>query len=716
MNDQITHVMPGCQIVGDPDNSTLVGLPSEAIKVMQRKSIKLGTCVVLPSRFYNHGINQANLEQVLLYSTFKLGRFFQGQKLVAIGEASQISRMQKLLQLKIFGPTRDDMEKWGVPEHIIQRTLKLGDHFRLVKRDGSGQKIDLGDLIEFVEFKDGRAEHEGVCIEKVDENVFRFDGQTVVDTNIATRQKPPIPINPAEHLTDRAMFGLTALTACTSMFDETGYTTAFALAINGCFGTIDGASWMPELMKAHGIAMTETDFHIFTHLHGDHSDVTDMLLNSRTSTVIADKLNYNCLVECKALELDMSPEEVMAMIKLVEFEEYKPLKWNGATFEFWPTAHPIPTYGFSVTVRDKTIVNSSDGLWGEPLTKLLNSGVIDQKMHDHNQQVPTMRADLVLMDCASDNAIHPHINDVAKLPDNCCRFIVPTHTTDIPKEHQTRFDLIRPGKSWIFIPQTLWLPSDLLSLVYAPLLSGIKKEWLNVIAVQGQPKTYAHGTEIIRYGQQGKNFHLILAGTVNVVSENGELIAEMETGDFFGEMSIIYGNPCNASIVAVGEVRVVEIPDELFLTMAEDTKILDQLKSLHEIRAVFVRFGALDGVSTKVMNEIILASEIVEFKKGDVIIKKGDDGDSLYGILEGRVNVLLNGHANVDDSITLYKSFIFGEMSLLSGEPRNANIVAATDTVRCFRLRKTEFDKIVGHTPYLRYAIGKMAKERKANK
>lgn len=78
--------------------------------------------------------------------------------------------------------------------------------------------------------------------------------------------------------------------------------------------------------------------------------------------------------------------------------------------------------------------------------------------------------------------------------------------------------------------------------------------------------------------------------------------------------------------------------------------------------------------------------------------------------------MLLNGHESADDAITLYKSFIFGEMSLLSGEPRNANIVAATDTVRCFRLRKTEFDRIVGHTPYLRYAIGKMAQERKANR
>jgi CRP-like cAMP-binding protein len=68
--------------------------------------------------------------------------------------------------------------------------------------------------------------------------------------------------------------------------------------------------------------------------------------------------------------------------------------------------------------------------------------------------------------------------------------------------------------------------------------------------------------------------------------------------------------------------------------------------------------------------------ETVNFKAGDIIFEKGEKGKSMYSIVEGEVDVVIDGQV-VD---TLTSREIFGEMAVIDQETRSATIKAKTDS------------------------------------
>ncbi len=94
-----------------------------------------------------------------------------------------------------------------------------------------------------------------------------------------------------------------------------------------------------------------------------------------------------------------------------------------------------------------------------------------------------------------------------------------------------------------------------------------------------------------------------------------------------------------------------------------------------------------------------LASELTNcpYVADDVIARQGEDADSLLILARGRVEVYddsAGGTGTRDHLATLDAPSYFGEMGLLTGQPRGATVVARND-VLCYRLDKAGFDAIV---------------------
>ena len=90
----------------------------------------------------------------------------------------------------------------------------------------------------------------------------------------------------------------------------------------------------------------------------------------------------------------------------------------------------------------------------------------------------------------------------------------------------------------------------------------------------------------------------------------------------------------------------------------------------------------------------------VVFGPGEVILRQGDPGDSLYVVRGGQVAVqigVLGAHKEV---ATLGDGEFFGEMSLMTGESRTATVVAKSD-VECYIVDKEAFQEIVQEKPEL---------------
>jgi len=86
------------------------------------------------------------------------------------------------------------------------------------------------------------------------------------------------------------------------------------------------------------------------------------------------------------------------------------------------------------------------------------------------------------------------------------------------------------------------------------------------------------------------------------------------------------------------------------------------------------------GLGPKNLVKVVTALERRTYQRGTVIVRQGDPGDSFYIIRNGNVQVILERPGRAPSAIaSLGPNDGFGEMSLLTGEPRSANVLAETD-------------------------------------
>jgi CRP-like cAMP-binding protein len=91
------------------------------------------------------------------------------------------------------------------------------------------------------------------------------------------------------------------------------------------------------------------------------------------------------------------------------------------------------------------------------------------------------------------------------------------------------------------------------------LFADLTTPQLQKIAHLFEEEVYAEGARVLRQGLSGSAFHIILDGEAAVVID-GEQRATLGRGDFFGEVSILLGEPPVADIVASRPLRCLVLP------------------------------------------------------------------------------------------------------------------------------------------------------------
>ncbi len=98
--------------------------------------------------------------------------------------------------------------------------------------------------------------------------------------------------------------------------------------------------------------------------------------------------------------------------------------------------------------------------------------------------------------------------------------------------------------------------SDVLSA--CPLFSGIEREDVAILADVATDIRFPAGHVIARQGEIGTGFFVIVDGLVRVVRD-GQTLAELGPGEFFGEMSVIDRRPRLAQVAAIEPTTCVAL-------------------------------------------------------------------------------------------------------------------------------------------------------------
>jgi small-conductance mechanosensitive channel len=101
------------------------------------------------------------------------------------------------------------------------------------------------------------------------------------------------------------------------------------------------------------------------------------------------------------------------------------------------------------------------------------------------------------------------------------------------------------------------------------LFSTLSPELRNQVARSAPMAVYGSGETIVQQGEEGQSMFVVVSGTVSVVLEpSRDEVARIDRGGYFGEMSLLTGEPRSATVVAIGDVVVVEIGADLFRRLA----------------------------------------------------------------------------------------------------------------------------------------------------
>jgi len=152
--------------------------------------------------------------------------------------------------------------------------------------------------------------------------------------------------------------------------------------------------------------------------------------------------------------------------------------------------------------------------------------------------------------------------------------------------------------------------------------TGFSKDVIRYLRQGGREISFSEGEIIIKRGDRGKSFYVILSGVIEVGMTGEEdryfPLARMGKGDSFGEMALIRGLPASADIIALGDVTVLEYPAEEFReALAKSEGFRNQLmtrmaQNLHDTSAeAWASFQRADTLNMLVHKDIPQSEPLV---------------------------------------------------------------------------------------------------------
>lgn len=215
--------------------------------------------------------------------------------------------------------------------------------------------------------------------------------------------------------------------------------------------------------------------------------------------------------------------------------------------------------------------------------------------------------------------------------------------------------------------------------------------------------TVAPGVVLCEAGAPVDRVLFIIKGIVES-SATGQLL----TGDVIPAR--LGHGVCPDTVRARTDVRVATVPIAAFTDLEENADVeavtlraLEILRRRGLVAKAAAVFGHLDDDA---LDEIERASEWIDLKRGGILMRQGEQSDSVYVLLGGRLQAVREdpeGRTRVVGDIAAGETV--GEMAFFTGEPRSATVRASRDCLLIALARATVEQLVAARPEALRHVI-----------
>ncbi len=265
-------------------------------------------------------------------------------------------------------------------------------------------------------------------------------------------------------------------------------------------------------------------------------------------------------------------------------------------------------------------------------------------------------------------------------------------------------------------------------LLDMPLFSGLSEEVRWAVAGRMLLRHVPAGELIFAKGSPADALYIIDSGAVEIVP-NAEtdrtVLARLGESEFFGETALLTGTPRSSAARAAAHTnlwvlyradfddlvnRYPSISIALSKVLSQRLADMDRRFTENHLRGLKL----LGSLSASQLDDVGRRLKPVRYRQGDFILREGEPGEEMFFIESGRVEIVQGKGANARHLNELVAGDLFGEMALLTGNPRSASVVALTN-IDLWTLSHADFDDLVTSYPSLALALGRLLSERLRN-
>lgn len=270
-------------------------------------------------------------------------------------------------------------------------------------------------------------------------------------------------------------------------------------------------------------------------------------------------------------------------------------------------------------------------------------------------------------------------------------------------------------------------PNDLSKV---PIFSSLSHEELQEIinSPDNGYEEYDAKQGIIREEEIGDCMYVILEGAVEVsikASSGGReiSIATLREGDFFGEQALLPGGTGrrNASVRAFHPSKLFRVDKQHVLLHvggldeSEDVTVQAFKSEDQEVRDMLGELRLFQSLAELELDAYRTWTEVITVGPGDFVLKESEQGEHLYVILDGIVEVfIIDEDGKISILSTLKPGNYFGEQALMEDSDGKRNAYVRTDNeTRLIKVAKDYFKLALKRDSVLATALQKVGEAQK---
>lgn len=239
------------------------------------------------------------------------------------------------------------------------------------------------------------------------------------------------------------------------------------------------------------------------------------------------------------------------------------------------------------------------------------------------------------------------------------------------------------------IPGELYarLGADLTAM---PLFQGLADESVKVAISLMERFSFPKDAELCVQGEVGDTFFVLESGKVEM-SVDGDVVKTLEGSGAFGELALISSGMRSASVCTTADTVLWTLQRMQFRELLREAA---QAK-VAKYGAFLASVPLLERLTKTERSKIAKTMKEESFEAGAVIFEQGSKGDLFYVVLEGSVDIEVDGKKVA----TLGPAKFFGEKAILSSDTRAATVRACKgggSPAKCLSLHRRDFDALLG--------------------